>query len=310
MIRSVKDLHRCTVAARDGDIGQVTDLYFDDERWVIRYLVVDAKKLEPRTWVLISPMSVANVDWASGAITLSVTTNQVRNSPDIDADKPVSRQREAEYLRYYQYPYYWGGAGLWGAGLSPAVVAPMGVNMPPDRAAEQTDEEKADSADSHLRSTREVIGYHIHAIDGELGHIDDFLVDDESWAIGYALVDTSNWWFGRKVLLDPELIRDVNWSAQKVSVGLSRQALKNSTPFDPDVHLDRERDPQGWRVVGVDGRAIGRVDSVIADPSTMKMRYLDVDLESGGDHMLLPVEDAELKPDKRVVAYTSRSEHA
>lgn len=303
MIRSVKDLHRCIVRASDGDIGQVNDLYFDDERWVIRYLVVDAKKLEPRRRALISPMSVANVNWASGTIALSVTTNQVRNSPDIDTDKPVSRQREAEYLRYYQYPYYWGGAGMWGAGLSPAAVAPMGANMPSERAApKQTDEPNADSADSHLRSTREVIGYHIQAIDGELGHIDDFLVDDESWAIRYAVVDTSNWWFGRKVVLDPQLIREVTWSAQKVSVGLSRQALKNSTPFDPDIHLDREHDPQGWLVVEVDGRPIGRVDSVIADPSTMKIRYFDVEPESGGEHLLLPVDDAELKPDKRVVS--------
>lgn len=307
MIRSVKDLHRCSVAARDGDIGQVNDLYFDDERWGVRYLVVDAKKLEPRRMVLISPMSVADVDWTSSVIALSVTTNQVRNSPDIDTDKPVSRQREAEYLHYYQYPYYWGGAGLWGAGISPAAIAPMAVNLPPESAAaEHTGERSADAGDSHLRSTYEVIGYHIHARDGELGHIDDFLVDDETWAIRYAVVDTSNWWFGRKVVLDPQLIRDVNWSAQQVSVGLSRQALKNSPRFDPDIHLDREGDPQGWLVVGADGRAIGRINSVIADPSTMKMRYFDVDTETGGGHVLIPVDDAELKPGEKVVAYKSR----
>lgn len=309
MIRSVKDLHRCSVAARDGDIGHVDDLYFDDQRWGIRYLVVDAKKLEPRRSVLISPMSVGNVDWAASTITLSVTTNQVKNSPDIDTEKPVSRQREAEYLQYYQYPYYWGGAGLWGAGLSPAVVAPTGANMTPEYAApEQADEQGAASGDSRLRSTHEVIGYRIHASDGDLGHIDDFLVDDESWAIRFAVVDTSNWWFGRKVVVDPKSIGDVDWSARTVSVGLSRQALKNSTPFDPSVHLDHERDPQGWRVVAADGRLIGRVDSMIADPSTMKMRYLDVDLESSGEHVLLPVEDAELKPHERVVVHTSKSE--
>lgn len=153
-----------------------------------------------------------------------------------------------------------------------------------------------------------MIGYHIDAIDGELGHIDDFLVDDETWALRYAVVDTSNWWFGRKVLLEPQVIRDVNWSAQKVSVGLSRQALKNSPRFDPDTHIDRERDPQGWRVVGPDGHTIGRVESVIADPSTLKMRYFDVDPETGGEHVLVPVDEAVLKPDEKVVAYTSRGQ--
>ena len=304
MIRSIKDLHRCSVAAADGDVGQVADLYFDDERWVIRYLVIDAKTLGDRKRVLISPMSVAHVDWAERAIALSVTKEQVKNSPGIDVDKPVSRQREAEFMRYYEYPYYWGGAGLWGAGLSPAVVAPMGGNMAPvAKAAEQARGRQLESSDSHLRSAHEVIGYHIKAKDGELGHIDDFLVDDESWAILYAVVDTSNWWFGRKVVVDPDLIRDVSWPHSEVSVGLSRQALKNSPRFDADVHLDHERDPEGWRVVGVDGRAIGRVERVIVDPSTLKMRYLDVELENKTEHMLLPIEDAELRPNERVVAY-------
>jgi sporulation protein YlmC with PRC-barrel domain len=310
MIRSVKDLHRCSVAARDGDIGKVDDLYFDDQRWVIRYLVVDARQLDRMRPVLISPMSVGSVKWAEGVITLSVTKEQVKKSPDIDTNKPVSRQREADYLHYYQYPYYWGGTGFWGAGLSPVVVAPIGPEIGGEReAVDEAEGQQSQAGDSHLRSTHEVIGYHIEATDGELGHIDDFLVDDESWAIRYAVVDTSNWWFGRKVVVDPTLIRDVNWSGRKVSVDISRQSLKKSTPFDSKVHLDHERDPQGWRVVDVDGRVIGRVDGVIADPSTLQMRYLDVGLESGGEHVLLPVEDAELKPADRVVTFTTGGRH-
>lgn len=310
MIRSVKDLHRCTVAARDGDIGRIEDLYFDDQRWVIRYLVVEATQLDRVRPVLISPMSVGSVNWLARLITLSVTNEQVRNSPDIDTKKPVSRQREAEYLHYYQYPYYWGGTGLWGAGLSPAVVAPIGPEIAVEREElDKTEEQHSRAEESHLRSTHEVIGYYIEATDGDLGHINDFLVDDESWAIKYAVVDTSNWWFGRKVVLDPVLIRDVNWSGRKVSVDISHQSLKNAPPFDSEVHLDHERDPQGWKVVGIDGRVIGRVDGIIADPSTLQMRYLDVGLERGGDHVLLPVEDAELKPADKVVTLTTGGGH-
>lgn len=310
MIRSVKDLHRCSVDARDGSIGKVNDLYFDDQRWVIRYLVVDAKQLDWPQSVLISPMSVGSVNWAAAVITLSVTREHVKNSPHIDTDKPVSRQREAEYLHYFEYPYYWGGTGFWGAGMSPAIVAPIGAAVASERdAADDAEEPQSQAGDSHLRSTHEVIGYHIEATDGDLGHIDDFLVDDESWAIVYAVVDTSNWWFGRKVVVDPTRIKDVNWSGRKVSVDISRQSLKKATPFDSEVHLDHERDPQGWTVVGVDGRVIGRVDGVIADPSTLQMRYLDVDLESGGEHALLPVEDTELKPADRVVTFTAEGRH-
>jgi sporulation protein YlmC with PRC-barrel domain len=310
MIRSVKDLHRCSVAARDGSIGKVNDLYFDDQRWVIRYLVVEATQLDRVRPVLISPMSVGSVNWSTHLITLSVTQEQVRNSPDIDTTKPVSRQREAAYLHYYQYPYYWGGTGPWGAGLTPAVIGPIGPAIAGERGEpDETDEQESGTGDSHLRSTYEVIGYYIKATDGDLGHIDDFLVDDESWAIRYAVVDTSNWWFGRKVVLDPERITDVNWSGRKVLVGISRQSLKNATPFDSEIHLEHERDPQGWGVVGNDGRLIGRVVGVIADPSTLQIRYLDVDLESDGERVLLAAEDAELKPADRVVTFAPGRRH-
>jgi sporulation protein YlmC with PRC-barrel domain len=198
--------------------------------------------------------------------------------------------------------------------------------------------------DSHLRSTREVIGYHIQATDGELGHVEDFLVDPESWAIRYAIVDTSNWWFGMTVLIAPDWISEVSWEDSKVFVDVNRHSVKAAPEYDPHAAIDRrwereyyahhgrqgyweprdshatplvslkqdrelgvataDRDPRGWKVVTAgDGRTIGTVDDLIADPSTMKVRYLDVEVESRHAHILLPVGYARLDDrDGRVMA--------
>ena len=303
MIRSVKDLQRCRVTATDGEIGQVDDAYFDDERWVIRYLVVDATKLEEPRTVLIAPASIRRMDWSERTIALSVSCDRVRNSPDIDTRQPVSRQHETKYLQYYGYPYYWAGAGMWGG-----LPAQQPVTPPPAHTARPT-------GDSHLRSMREVIGYGIQATDGELGHLDNFLVDDQNWAIRYAVVDTSNWWFGRKVLVAPEWIAAVEWPDRKVLVKMPRHWVKSAPPLDPAVHLvsleehaefevaDRSQDPRGWPVVMAgDGGTIGKVNDLIADTSAMKVRYLDIDLESAERHFLLPVECADLAPNNRLVA--------
>ena len=172
MIRSVKHLKAFDIQATDGSIGSIEDLYFDDERWTIRYVVADTGKWLPGRRVLISPYSVNHLEWGNQRMALSISREQVKGSPDIHTDKPVSRQHEADYLSYYGYPYYWGHAALWGAFPQP-MLPPRGeiaVANAEARAAEGTAE-----GDSHLRSIAEVTGYLVRATDGELGHIDDFL---------------------------------------------------------------------------------------------------------------------------------------
>lgn len=348
MLRSLKHLQGSKIVATDGDIGHVEEFYFDDERWVIRYLVVDTTAWRLGPQVLVSPIAVRETNWTTRTVSLSITRDQVKHGPLVDTQKPVSRQHEREFLRYYHYPHYWGSAGLWGTGMTPGDLA-----MPIQRDVEQQATWDAEADDAHLRSSREVLGYHIQAADGQLGHLSDFLVDDRTWAIRYAVVDTSNWWFGKHVLLASEWITDVHWSDSTVSVELTRQAVKDAPTYDPDVQIDdqwerdylahyqqygqfqtrataspgfvslkahdefkvatTDRDPRGWKVVsGADGRTIGKVDDLIADPATMKVRYLDVDLESSvrearqserGGHILLPVAYAQLSPrEDRVTA--------
>jgi sporulation protein YlmC with PRC-barrel domain len=272
MLRNSQYLEGCAIAATDGVIGEVKDLYFDDEAWVIRYLVVSTGTWLSNRKVLISPYSIGQAPWGRKSLAAALTKEQVKNSPDIDTDKPVSRQHEVQYLSYYRYPSYWGSTGLWGVGANPN-MPPMnsGVNRSADeyRRAEADRQQtgRREHYDSHLRSCNAVMKYDIRATDGDVGHVHALLVDDETWAIRYLIVETSNWWLGHQVLIAPQWIDDVSWSDGKVSVNLKRQAVKDSPRYEASTTLDREQEteiyehygrPGYWAVQGESGAAGSR----------------------------------------------------
>ena len=267
MLRSTKDLENYTISATDGEIGHVKDLYFDDDAWVIRYLVVDAGTWLSSRKVLISPISVHDPNWRDRTLSVSITQEQVRNSPDIDTRQPVSRQNEEQYLGYYGYPYYWGGVGMWGGGLYPYDMSPGYTGQRVDRAQREQDEEAALNAervrhrndDPHLRSCESVAGYRLQAIDGEIGHVAGYLIDDESWAIRYLIVDTGHWWAGHKVLVAPEWITGVHWSNETVSVNLTLESVKAAPAYDPEVTWRRELDRNLYQHYGRTGYGAGNV---------------------------------------------------
>ena len=248
MLRSMTDLKDYAIRATDGAIGRVKDCYFDDESWVVRYLIVDTGDWLTSRKVLISPMSIGEPNWPEKLLPVSITREQVKNSPDIDTDKPVSRQHEQLYLGYYGYPYYWGGAGLWGMGAYPGMLSGVGyAGSDAEYRALRSELDRAQAHagkhdDLHLRSCKAVAGYHIMATDGDIGHVESLLIDDETWAIRYLVVNTSNWWLGHQVLITPKWIRDVSWSSSTVTVDLSRQAVKAAPPYDSAAQLDRKRE--------------------------------------------------------------------
>src|SRR4029453_11630334 len=200
MLTTTSRLKGLTVAAIDGDIGSVQDLYFDDRHWTIRYLVADTGTWLPGKQVLLSPMSVG--EFTPGD---NPTANQGKNTPTIDTEKPVNRQHETTFSRYYGYPFYWEGAYRWGLTDFPGLT-PIPVGPAPSAVDEEMRARERESADPHLRSARAVTDYYIEATDGDLGHVEDFLVEDTTWAIRYMIVDTRNWWPGRKVIVSPEWI--------------------------------------------------------------------------------------------------------
>ncbi|MEP7312502.1 MAG: PRC-barrel domain-containing protein [Pseudomonadota bacterium] len=251
MLRSLKDLENYAIRATDGVIGHVKDFYFDDEAWAIRYLVVDTGSWLSSRKVLISPIAIGDPDWTNKVLPVSITMEQVKNSPDIDTDKPVSRQHEMSYLGYYGYPYYWGGTGMWGdvgypgmmlTGFGGLVSAPYASDLEAQEVYSRADEARHRDDDLHLRSGKAVIGYHIEATDGDIGHVQGLLVDEQNWAIRYMIVNTSNWWLGHQVLIAPQWIRNVSWPEATVAVDLTRRAVKDASPYDSTAQLDRTQE--------------------------------------------------------------------
>jgi len=250
MLRSIHDLDDYAIDATDGSIGHVKDFYFDDQAWVIRYLVVEAGSWLSSREVLISPIAIGTPTWTDNRLPVTLTKEQVKNSPAIDTQKPVSRQHEIRYLGYYGYPFYWGGAGLWGDGAYPGMmmgypgfIPAPGTGQPEARSVRA----RAEAAqhrddDPHLRSCKAVMAFHIQATDGGIGHVQDLLVDEETWAVRYIVVDTSNWWFGHKVIIAPQWIDDVSWSEATVSVNVTQQAVKDAPLYDSTARLGRTQE--------------------------------------------------------------------
>jgi len=256
MLRSLVTMQGYSVEAADGAIGTVRDFYFEDLRWVVRYLVVATGHFwqEPGE-VLVSPVAFGPVRWREETFSLTLTRERVRDSPGVDTALPVSRQAELEHFRYYGWPVYWGQAGLWGAGSLPETLA-----------AEVQDvlARELDASDARLRSLNEVLGYHLQGSDGELGHIKDLIVDDRTWAIRYLVIDTSNWWIGKQILVPPHWVDGISWDDRKVTVDLPREAIRNGPVWHPETPITRDfevrlydyyRRPAYWHDDGQDNEA-------------------------------------------------------
>jgi hypothetical protein len=233
MLRSLKFLEQYMVSAMDGDVGNVVDFLLDDEYWFVRYLVVDTGAFLNRHEVLISPISFSEVEWPIQRFHLNLTKDNVKNSPAVDTHKPVSRQHEEDFHNYYGYPYYWNYAKVSGSEAYPSLVATE------DR-TEMSRPRTSQLGDIHLRSAKEVRGYDIQASDESIGHIDDFIVEDDIWEIRYLVIDTSNWWFGKRVLVAPQWANRISWEQRSVCIDMSRQAIKDSPEYDPSVTVNRE----------------------------------------------------------------------
>jgi uncharacterized protein YrrD len=230
MLNKSKTLQGHKLDSLDGEIGKVKEFYFDDRHWTIRYLVADTGSWLAGRQVLISPYALVAVIGEDRHIAVDLTKKQIENSPSLDSDKPVSRQFENDYYGYYDYPTYWGGSSMWGA--SPYLMR--------DREKWRKPIQDEKTWNHHLRSTREVNGYNIQAKDGEIGHIEDFIIDDETWAIRYLIINTHNWWPGKKVLISPQWIKRVSWGEKKVFVNHSREAIKHSPEYTGESLLTRD----------------------------------------------------------------------
>jgi hypothetical protein len=236
MLRSVNNLIGCSIKALDGELGKVSEFYFDDLTWTIRYLVVNTGNWLSDRKVLIPHKALGITDWNSQTFLVNLTMKQVSDSPDIDTQKPVSRQHEEKLFEHYALPVYW-GEGFYPTALGMVPLTPAGdLNN-----LEAEDHSKRPlHEDPDLRSTMMVKGYHIHAKDGEIGHVVDFIVDDTQWNLSFFIVDTHNWIQGRKVLIKPLWIDHIDCEESKVFVDLSRESIKNSPEFDSSQPVSKD----------------------------------------------------------------------
>lgn len=230
MLSNAKTLKGYKLNSLDGEIGKVKEFYFDDRHWTVRYLVADTGNWLPGRQVLISPYALADISTEDRHIGINLTKKQIEDSPSLDSHKPVSRQFEESYYGHYGWPMYWAGPYTWG--YDPYIVR--------DREKWKESAQGNLAPDHHLRSTHEVSGYHIQATDGEVGHVEDFILDDETWSIRYLLVATRNWWPGKKVLVSPQWIERVSWGESKVFIDLSREIIKRSPEYTEEFLITRQ----------------------------------------------------------------------
>jgi len=240
------ELRGYAVQGTDGAIGHVSDFYFEDQRWTIEYMVVDTGPWLLGRQVLLAATALGRPITGERSITVSLTKKQIQNSPDIDLKRPVSRQHMLDLHSYYGWPLpiYWGNMAIPGQpviGVYPTY--PPAETPPKHRTRDQ-------GADPHLQSTRELEGYHLHATDGRIGHVDDFYIDEERWTIRYLLVDTKDWLPGRKVLIAPEWIERIRWAESEVRTRLTREEIRTSPEHDPASPITHQEEIRLYKHYG------------------------------------------------------------
>jgi len=226
MLQSIKQLYGIKLAASDGNLGHVKDFYFNDQNWAVRYLVADTGNWLPGRQVLLSPLAFAGLRPDGKVLQVNLTRKQIADSPSIETHKPVSRQYEELYHRYYGWPHYWEGDGLWGGMRSFPVL-----ELPPKFASVQPPAAtgpKAVRPDAHLRSTLAVNGYHLQATDGIVGHVCDFLVDEKSWAIGELVIKIGHRFTGKEVRIPASQVAEISYDSSKVHVKLNTDSVERS----------------------------------------------------------------------------------
>jgi hypothetical protein len=226
MLQSIKQLYGSKLGSKDSDIGQVKDFYFDDQSWAVRYVVADTGTWLTSRQVLLSPHAFGSLHPAGKVLTVNLTRKQIEDSPAIETHKPVSRQYEEEYHRYYGWPYYWEGDGLWGGMRGFPIIEVPAKTLPHGHATAKVP--KHERADAHLRSTQAVSGYNLQASDGIIGHVCDYMMDGQSWAIDQLVIKIGHRFTGKEVQIPVNTVDRISYEDSTVFVNLTKAAVELS----------------------------------------------------------------------------------
>ena len=257
MLWNASAINGYAISASDGKIGTISDFLFDDTSWLVRWLVVDTGNWLSGRKVLLPSSAMGHLDAKQEECSIKLTMQQIKDSPNIAADRPMSRQMETSVYGHYGFSPHWnsGYGNMGGIGYMGGYMGGMGGAMPISPGSLRREEEFADAQrnrdDVHLRSVKAVTGYHIHATDGEIGHVEDFLVEDADWSLRYLVVDTKNWWPGKKVLVSPLSILEISWSDSLVDLSVNRQKVKGSPAYDASTTVDQPYDEDYRKYYGI-----------------------------------------------------------
>jgi len=230
MLQRIKELYGNKLAALDGDIGHVKDFYFDDENWVIRYLVADTGSWLTGHLVLLTPHAFGKLDQDEKTLHIKLHKKKIQDSSSLESHRPVSRQYETEYYGYYGLPAYWDGHSLWGVGGYPELLPPSKKEMGIQKKYHHRD-------DKNLRSTQVISSYQIQSLDGEIGHVSSFLVDDRSWEIRELVIETGHWYSGKEILIPPSNVKRISYKESKVFVSLTKADIQHTAENDISEHM-------------------------------------------------------------------------
>ncbi|MCE0484976.1 MAG: PRC-barrel domain-containing protein [Methylacidiphilales bacterium] len=236
MLQNIKKLYGIGLHALDGKIGHVQDFYFDDQDWTVRYVIADTGSWLSGRQVLLSPHAFGSPQEGGRLLQVNLTREQIENSPSIESHMPVSRQYEEEYHRYYGWPCYWQGGGLWGPNAIPILETPR--EALPDKTV-ATNGSRIKGTDEHLRSTLNVDGYRLEARDGKIGHVCNFMMDAQSWAIKKLVIKTGHWLAGKEVEIPTSEIERISYDESTVFVNLTGKMVELS-PWHRSISGDAE----------------------------------------------------------------------
>lgn len=232
-MKNLSDVESYKVVASDGDVGSVVGFLLDDERWTVRYLVVETGGFVGGRRLLVSPIGFRKRPNPHGRFHLGMTIDKVQKSPSIDLTQPISRKQEREFNDYNRYPPYWGLKGLWGAGAHPSALVMR-------QGSSETLGDTNAAMECRLRSDKDLRGLEVQGRDGEIGRISDFIIDAETWEVRYWVVATGSWWPEHRVLIAPQWATLTSATEQSLHVDISRESFMTGPAWNPAVPIGRE----------------------------------------------------------------------
>ena len=202
MLRTLTSLFGVSILAKDGNIGHLRDVLFHDRSWVVRYFVVETGSWFSGRRVLLSPFCFLQPQWEERVLPVDLTIEEVRQSPDVDTDLPVYRQQEVAMTRHYGWPAYW-----------------------TTETSQLSGEKDEFEGDPNLRSANEILTYKVKTSDGDLGRMDDLVVEDANWFIRFLVLSAGSWFGGQKLLVSTRWVGSVSWASKEVIVPHSRDTI-------------------------------------------------------------------------------------